>query len=383
VNILLATETYLPYISGVAVSTDSIARYMVSKGHIVTIVAPTYNIDKPVTPMRGLKIIRIPAIPNPFYKGMSSAIFPFCIPSVEKVFKEQKFDIVHIQEPASIGLAALILAKKYKIPVVGALHFTPEQISRMIPGKPEKLVSPLIRKYINFIYNKYDAIMVPTQTFAEFLKKDGVKKHIEVVSNGVDTGVFHPVVHNGAVRKKLGIGKDDVVFFFLGRLELDKNVSTLIKAVPFVGEKMKLLIVGTGKIEKTLHLLARKLNVESRIIWVKHITDAEMPDYYHAADCFTIMSPYEVQSIVTLQAIASGLPIIAADAGALPELCRDHTNGFLVDTYDSKTLAARMDELYHNKKMRTEFGIESRKISLPHHKPTVLHKLELLYKSLL
>jgi glycosyltransferase involved in cell wall biosynthesis len=382
VNILLVTETYLPYISGVAVSTDSIARYMVSQGHTVTVVAPTYNIDKPVTPMPGLKIVRIPSIPNPFYKGMSSAIFPFCIPSVEKVFKEQKFDVVHIQEPASIGLAALVLAKKYKIPVVGALHFTPEQISRMIPGKPEKLVSPLIRKYINFIYNKYDAIMVPTQTFAEFLKKDGVKKHIEVVSNGVDTGIFRPAVHNEAVRKKLGINKDDVVFFFLGRLELDKNVSTLIKAVPFVGEKMKLLIVGTGKIEKTLHLLARKLNVEDRIIWVKHITDAEMPDYYHAADCFTLMSPYEVQSIVTLQAIASGLPIIAAQAGALPELCQDHKNGFLVDTYDSKTLAARMDELYHNKKMRTEFGAESRIISLPHHKPTALHKLELLYESL-
>jgi glycosyltransferase involved in cell wall biosynthesis len=383
VNILIATETYLPYISGVAVSTDSIARYMASQGHTVTVVAPTYNIDKPVTPMPGLKIVRIPSIPNPFYKGMASAIFPFCIPPIEKVFKEQKFDIVHIQEPTAIGISALILAKKYKIPIVGALHFTPEQISRMVPGKPEKLVSPIIRKYINIIYNKYDAIMVPTQTFAEFLKKNGVKKHIEVVSNGVDTDIFHPAVHNEVVRKKLGIGKDDVVFFFLGRLELDKNVITLIKAAPFVGEKMKLLIVGTGKIEKTLRTLARKLNVEDRIIWVKHITDAEMPDYYHAADCFTIMSPYEVQSIVTLQAIASGLPIIAARAGALPELCRDHKNGFLVDTYDIKTLAARMDELYHNKKMRTEFGAESRIISLAHNKRDVLHKLELLYKSLI
>jgi glycosyltransferase involved in cell wall biosynthesis len=382
VNILIATETYLPYISGVAVSTDSIARYMVSQGHSVTVVAPTYNIDKPVTPMPGLTIVRIPSIPNPFYRGMSSAIFPFCLPYIEKVFKGQKFDIVHIQEPTAIGISALILAKKYKIPVVGALHFTPEQISRMVPGKPEKIVSPLVRKYIKFIYNKYDAVMVPTQTFADFLVGDGVKKHIEVVSNGVNINNFHPASRSEAIRKKLGIGKEDVVFFFLGRLELDKNVITLIKALPYVGEKMKLLVVGTGKIEKVLHSLASRLKVEDRIIWVKHITDAEMPDYYHVADCFTIMSPYEVQSIVTLQAIASGLPIIAARAGALPELCRDHKNGFLVDTYDYKTLAARMDELYHNKKMRDDFGKESRKMSLAHNKPDVLHKLELLYKSL-
>lgn len=381
-NILIATETYLPYISGVAVSTDSIARYMVSEGHTVTVVAPTYTIDKPVTPVPGLTIVRIPSIPNPFYKGMASAIFPFCLPAVERVFKNKKFDIVHIQEPTAIGISALILARKYKIPVVGALHFTPEQISRIVPGRPEKLLSPLIRKYINIIYNKYDAIMVPTQTFADFLVDDGVKKHIEVVSNGVDTGVFHPAPHSEAVRKKLGIGKDDFVFFFLGRLELDKNVGTLIKAMPLINEKMKLLIVGSGKIEGSLHSLARKLNVEDKTIWVKHISDAEMPDYYHAADCFTIMSPYEVQSIVTLQAIASGLPIITARAGALPELCHDHENGFLVGTYDYKTLAARMDELYHGKKMRMEFGFESRKISLAHNKRDVLHKLEKLYKSL-
>lgn len=382
-NILMATETYLPYISGVAVSTDSIARYMVSEGHTVTVVCPKLKIKSPVTPMKGLTIVRIPSIPNPVYKGMAMAVFPFSIPMVNKVFKSSKFDLVHIQEPTAIGISALILAKKYKIPVVGALHFTPEQMSRIIPGRPEKIINPLVRKYINFVYNKYDAIMVPTLTFEKFLRSDGVNKPIEVVSNGVNTNTFRPGATDYSLRNKLGIAKNDTVFFFLGRLDLDKNVGTLIKALPYVDQNIKLLIVGKGKVEPVLHSLAKDLNVENKIVWVDHITDIEMPDYYHAANCFTIMSPYEVQSIVTLQAIASGLPMIAANAGALPELCQDKRNGFLVPTYDYKTLAKKMNLLAKNPKLREKFGIESRKISLPHHKPTALHKLELLYESLI
>jgi 1,2-diacylglycerol 3-alpha-glucosyltransferase len=91
--------------------------------------------------------------------------------------------------------------------------------------------------------------------------------------------------------------------------------------------------------------LADDLKVTSKIVWVDYITNEEMTNYYHAADVFSIMSPFEGQSIVTLQAVASGLPIIAANAGALPEFVMDGKNGFLVGTYDAKTLADRMNKL--------------------------------------
>jgi glycosyltransferase involved in cell wall biosynthesis len=153
--------------------------------------------------------------------------------------------------------------------------------------------------------------------------------------------------------------------------------------MPFTDAKVKLLVVGKGQKKEILHKLADDLKVSEKITWVDYITNEEMPNYYHAADCFSIMSPFEGQSIVALQAVASGLPIIAANAGALPELCEDGRNGFLVDTYDAKTLADRMNKLAGDKDLREKFGIESRKIALPHHKPTVLHKLEELYKSLI
>jgi 1,2-diacylglycerol 3-alpha-glucosyltransferase len=109
------------------------------------------------------------------------------------------------------------------------------------------------------------------------------------------------------------------------------------------------------------------------------VTDAEMLRLYSAVNAFCIMSPYEGQSIVTLQAVASGLPVIAADAGALPELVTDGKNGYLIKTYDHKSLSKKMNLLASSEKNREKFGIESRKISLEHERSKALSRLENIY----
>lgn len=380
-NILLTTETYLPYITGVSISTDSIARYMVSKGHKVTIVCPKPIVKGEVETLDGLTIVHTPSIPFAIYNKNPVAIFPLGIPVIAKLMKKEEFDVVHIQEPWATGWSAQILAKIHHIPVVGALHFIPEQTDISWKGF-KKILIPVLKKQINFIYNKYDAVMTVSNFFAGNLKKYGVKTPVTIISNGTDVEKFHPAPTDFALRGHLGISKDSVVFFYLGRIDGDKNVETLVRAVPFTNNNVRLLIVGKGKKKEYLQKLAIDLKCDGKIIWVDYITNEEMPNYYHAADCFSIMSPFEGQSIVTLQAIATGLPIIAANAGALPELCLDGKNGFLVETYDAKTLAERMNKLANDAELRKKFGIESRKISLPHHKPTVLHKLEELYLKL-
>lgn len=379
-NILFVTETYLPFIAGVSSSSDSIARYMVSRGHRVVLVNPRPMIDKKVEVPPNLELVYAPSVPDLFYKGKPLAIFPLTIPVIGKTIRQNKFDIIHIQEPGPLGVSALILSKIYKIPTVGMLHFTPEQAAGMLPGKPVFIVKPLVEAYIRFIYNKYNAIAVPTQTFVDFLRSIGVTKSIEVVSNGVDTVKFHQGPTNLKLRQKYGISESDVVFFFLGRLDGDKNAATLVKAMPFTDNNVRLVIAGSGKLKEELHKLADDLKVSGKITWVENITDEAMPDFYHLADVFSIVSPYEVQSIVTLQALSSGLPVICANRGALPELCHDGKNGYLVGAYDERTLAEKMNILAKDGPMRKKFGEESRKISLAHHKPDVLHKLEILYE---
>ncbi len=382
-NILLVTETYLPFIAGVSTSSDSIARFMAIRGHRVFLVAPAPTIQKSLESTKNLTVIRTPSIPDIVYKGKSMTLFPLGIPAIYSLLHKASIDIVHIQEPASLGISALLLAKIFHIPVVGALHFTPDQVARVLPILPSIFIEKVTKFYIRMIYNTYNAIMVPTQTFARFLSSTGVKTPITVVSNGVDTTQFIPAKNKISARNHWNISDDSVIFFFLGRLDKDKNVSTLIHALPLTINSVKLLIAGNGKEEAYLHDLATQLHVENKITWLGEVNHQQMKELYHAADCFTIMSPYEVQSIVTLQAIASGLPVIAAHAGALPELVQEGKNGFLVNTYDYKTLSIKMNEIAKNIKLRIIMGKESRHISLAHEKSKVLSILEHLYASLL
>ncbi len=372
-NILLVTETYLPYISGVSSSTDSIAKYLTSRKHKIILVAPKPIIPGKIDIHKNLKIIFSTSFPDPLYKGKAMAIFPFGFFPLLKAFSQNKFDVVHIQEPGSLGITALILAKIYKVPTAGALHFIPEQIDRVFSGTLETIFTPLLNIYINFIYNKYDVIITPSHHFEIFLKKVGVKKPINVISNGVDIKNFRPT-------KKYPT--KSVTFLFLGRLDGDKNVATLIHAMQFVDKNVRLHIVGKGKDRNLLHNLAKRLKVQNKIIWIDYVTDKEMVKLYRKADCFVIMSPYEGQSIATLQAVAVGIPVIAARAGALPELVYENKNGYLVNAYDYKTLADKMNKIAENKNLREKFGNVSREISLKHNKALVLKDLESVYNNL-
>lgn len=378
-NILLTTETYLPYITGVSISTDNIARFMLSRGHKVTLICPKPIVRKKTEFPEGLSIIYIPSLPFSLYNNNATGIFPFTLSIIEKTIRTKKFDIVHIQEPGVVGLSALLLAKKYKIPVVGALHFIPEQIDRVLGGSFEKVLTPIFNIFIRYVYNKYDAIMTPSIFFADYLRKTGVTKPINVISNGVDTNLYKPQKLDLNTRAKYGFSQNDIVFFFLGRLDRDKNVETLVRAMPKTNKNVKLVVVGKGTESKFLHELAHKLNVEAKIVWTPYVTDSEMLDLYSAVDVFSIMSPYEGQSIVTLQAVASGLPVIAADAGALPELVENNSNGYLVNTYDAETLSEKMNILAASNNLRQMFGTESRKISLKHERSLALRKLESIY----
>ncbi len=381
-NILLVSETYLPFIAGVSTSTDSIARFMVSLHHTVTLICPTPILPNTLTPLVGLTIIHTPAIADIAYRGKSMTPFPLALPILLRTLKSQHFDIVHIQEPGSIGICALLAAHIYTVPTVGALHFTPDQVARMITGNSNATISWLAERYIYYIYNRYAAIMVPTQTFAAYLQTLGIQKRIQVVSNGVNTDIYRPASKNKTIRTRYGITSKQTVFLFIGRIDKDKNVRTLIEAMRYVQPETKLIIAGNGKEKEELMAYATRYAIDTNITWLGSITEPQMIELYHAADCFTIMSEFEIQSIVTLQAIASGLPILAAKAGALPELAQDEINGYTVATHDAQALARKMDYLSNNPAIRIRMGKESRKISLAHHKPTALAHLATLYEDI-
>ncbi len=380
-NILLVSDVYLPTVSGVASSTDSIARFMATSGHHVILVCP-----KPLIPFspeitKGLEIVYTPPHPDNLFVNKSMTLFPLGFPVMWSVLRTKNVDIVHIQEPGSLGITALILAKLFRKRVVGAQHFSWAQVERVAPWYVRWISVPFMKLYVSLIYKTYDAIMVPTRTAAkDLIALIGHADRIHPVSNGVDTTLYTPRTNAlTTIRKQYKLPMVPL-FLYIGRLDADKNIETILRAFAKVKIPAHLVIAGVGRQKEPLEALATTLEIMDRMTWFGEVRSQTIIDLYQLADVFVIMSPVETQSIVALQALACGLPLIAANAGALPELV-DGKNGFLVDTNDVLTLAGCMERLASDAKLRETMGKQSRTIGLRHHKPLVLKQLESLYKN--
>lgn len=380
-KITLVTETSLPFIAGVSSSTDSIARFLVKKGHEVSVISP-----KPILPAEKeneYKIIYTPSFKDPFFQGKPTSPWPLPLLTMNKRITKAKADLLHIQEAGSLGFAALLFARLRKIPVLGALHSVPEQITAFIKDFPGAFVmSKLIYISLVYFYNHCDAVMVPSQTFAASVKSMGVKKRIIPISNGVNINVCLPGEKSQEIYEKFNLPKDKTLFFYIGRIDRDKNIETIFKALTRLPNSLHFVIGGGGKDKQKLQNIAKNLKVNNKITWITFSSKEEIIKTYQTVDCFIIMAPFESQSIVALEAISCGLPVIAADAGALPELCHDGVNGFLIPPYDDQKLAEKMELLTQNMSLRKQMGKVSRQLALPHEKEKSLQKLEDLYKEL-
>jgi glycosyltransferase involved in cell wall biosynthesis len=380
-NLLLISEVNLPTVSGVATSTDTIARFIASRGHHVYLVCPRPVVPYVSPPQEGLEIIYTPSFRDPFFVGKPMAIIPIGLWEIWHTIQTHHIDVVHIQEPGSLGIMALVLSKLYHLPVVGAMHFSLEQIVRITSAIFRPISEPFMKAYIRLVYPRYTAIMMPTKTVIKELSAFmGHAERMHAVSNGVNTTVYAPIKGSYAsLRKKYHLHPTNPYFIYIGRFDADKNIETILKAMPLLSTDIRLILTGVGKQKENLVGLAKTLKIMDRITWIDQVSRNEIVDLYQLSDGFVIMSPVETQSIVALQAIACGLPVIAADAGALPELVHDGENGYLLPTFDEKLLAEKISYLATHPKERERMGKKSREMSLKHYTPVVLAQLEKLY----
>ncbi len=194
----------------------------------------------------------------------------------------------------------------------------------------------------------FDEVIFSTRTQQRDFIERGLRAHSMVISNGVDLMEYKPIdgrlvnldieVSN---RYALPTGQR---VLFNGRLALDKRIDLLIHTMPHIwsNRQAHLLIAGRGDDRPRLEALVRQLQVEHCVHFLGFVPDADLPAIYRLSDLFAIASTCEVQSIPALKALASGLPIVAVDAGALPELVRDGVNGYLVPPDNPQALENAM-----------------------------------------
>ena len=338
-KILLCSESYPPVTSGVSVSVYRLALGMQARGHEVQVLTPHQPHDQEADQTSLLPIHRLPSQPNPFRKG-----YRFSAPAVRRItsiIASFQPDIIHVHDIGLTCRIAVSVGRRRDIPVVATHHFIAEGLMEYyfpMSGVVSGAVLPVITGSVTRLYNRCQRVAVPTEFMHRYLKTwPSLRTPVQVISNGVDTARFKPDLdeyQRTAVKLRYGIPLQAPLLGYVGRIDPEKNLEIVLRALATLGQDttLHLVMAGRGNLVEQYKALAHDLGIAERVTWLPPLAydDPEFPAFFGILDVFCIPSPNETESMVTLEAMACGLPIIAADKGPLLELVDDQ-NGAALD----------------------------------------------------
>ncbi|OAN33028.1 glycosyltransferase [Microbacterium sp. H83] len=343
-RILIGCDTFAPDINGAARFAERLAAGLVQRGNDVHVVAPHQAYRR--TPARTeviegepMTLHRLPSVrwaPHDWLRF----VWPWRSKHyARKVLDAVKPDVVHIQSHIVIGRGLARIAHERGIPVIATNHVMAENIldHTTMPKFIDDLVLRFAWADAKRTFALTRAITTPTRRAADFLERTVAVHDVIPVSCGIDRTQYQPVK---GLREKNRI-------VFVGRLTAEKQVEVILQAMTKLDPALDVTfdIVGGGDQRKQLENLATQLGIADRVAFHGRTTDEELRGLLSRASVFTIASIAELQSIATMEAMASALPIVAADAVALPHLVHDGENGYLFEPGNADALAARLTDV--------------------------------------
>jgi len=385
VKILFTTESYYPNIDGGAIAQRNLVKKLLKKGHDVRVIAPGNRFVNYCERDDGYLICRLRGLTLPGYMSnrYKFSFFPYF--QVKKIIESFHPDIINACSPYPNSLSALHIARKKNIPFVGSIHILPQNmLAPFLHKKSYEFLEPYAWKWLIWFFNQCSHTVVPTRTGADMFQEHGLQVHIAPISNGIDIQRFTPSNDGAYLRKQFSI-PDKPIVLYTGRINEEKNLDVFIKAIPLVLQSVDahFLFVGSGgKYRNFLIALTKQIKVEQHTSFISFLPDEDFPNIYSLANLFVMPSEAELQSIVTLEALASGLPVVAVNKGAVPELVTPD-NGLLFDSGDSQQLAHQVIHLLQNDHLRCIMGKKSLEIVQHHTMDFVSSEYEKVYRSLL
>ncbi|WP_335622129.1 glycosyltransferase [Brevibacterium aurantiacum] len=352
-RILIPTETYAPEVNGAAKFAERLAAGLAARGNDVHVACPSATGKASVSTEDGVTVHRMTS-----HRWLLHPTWTICMPwetkpELSRLLDTLQPDVVHTQAHFVIGRYAFSEASRRGIPVVATNHFMPDNVRPYLRA-PKSLLDggtavawwDLRRKF-----QSADFITVPTQLAADLLTQNGFTSPIRAVSCGIHLERFAHLRDDEAVQPATVpdpvSGSAPPRVLFVGRLSSEKHAADIVEALaktdPALG--LEADIVGGGDQEEPLKELAAELGIADRVHVLGKISDKELMDAYQRCTFFCMPSTAELQSIATLEALASRKPVVLADAVALPHLVRDGINGFLFPPRDIEELASRFTQI--------------------------------------
>jgi glycosyltransferase involved in cell wall biosynthesis len=299
-----------------------------------------------------ITVFRLPAVHFQTGTGQGRAIVP--IFNSFSSLKKFNPDVIHFHLIFGAGFEAVIESKLLKKPLIETNHTPILEFALYSPIQTDWFKRFLVH-YDAWFYNRSDFVSSPTRLIFENMKYINPDIPHRVVSNPINVDEFHPVDGKEKTAHPFTI-------LYAGKLAIEKKIDVVMRAVAKARKEIpdiRYLIVGKGAYESQLRDLAKSLDMEHNVVFAGFVPDKDLPRYYAQSDVFALMSTAETQSIVCMQAFATGIPVIAADAWGLKEYIVPSA-GFLIKPGDEDAVTEKISYLYRNPDVRAAMGKKGR-----------------------
>lgn len=347
------TNTYLPVINGVVRSVSAFKKALASLGNNVFVFAQQQNDYEDEEAF----IFRYPSLPLPLSIEIP-AVIPIS-PFIDRLMPSLKPEVIHTHHPVLLGQAAANKAHELNLPLVFTFHTQYREYTHYVPF-PQEIVQDFLKdtiyKWLKDFMRRCQHIVVPSESMRNILVEDyGLVGPYTIIPTGIDMEPFQ-TVDGEAMREKHGWGQDRVMIS-IGRLAKEKNWDLLLRATAISlnnHPNLRLVLLGDGPERRDLEDTAVELEISDRVDFVGEVPFEEVPSYLKAADFFGFASTTETQGLVTMEALAAQLPVVAVNASGTRDIVQNEVQGLLVEE-DPQALAKGIDSLLSDDKLYNKF----------------------------
>ena len=316
-KIALFTETFLPKVDGIVTRLTKTVQHLVAAGDEVLIFCP----EGAPPEYCGARVVGVPAMPLPLYPELKLALPR---PAVADALEQFGPDLVHVVNPAVLGLGGIWLAKTKGYPLVASYHtHLPKYLEHYGMG----MLEPLLWELLKAAHNQASLNLCTSNAMVQELSDKGIQ-HTALWQRGVDTELFRPELRSQAMRERLLNGMSDTgqLLLYIGRLSAEKQIER-IRPVLDAMPNARLALVGDGPYRQQLETLF----AGSATHFVGYLAGEDLAAAYASGDAFLFPSSTETLGLVLLEAMAAGCPVVAANRGGIPDIVSDGVNGCLYE----------------------------------------------------
>ncbi len=350
-RVAVITETYPPEINGVARTVGLMVDALLARGHEIELIRPRQG-SEPDSQDPSLRERMVMGLPIPMYRDLRIGLVSRG--SLQKAWRRQRPDLVHVVTEGPLGWAAVAAAKGLGIPVSSDFHTNFHSYSRHYGFG---LFGRAVARYLRTLHNRADCTLVPTAEMKVELEALSFER-VLVVGRGVDARLFNPGRRSEALRAAWGCRENDTVALHVGRIAVEKNIGLFAKAVEemrCIDPTVRVVLVGDGPLGASL----RKQYPD--FVFAGMRTGEDLAAHYASADVFIFPSTTETFGNVTTEAMASGLAIVAYDYAAAQQHLRHWVSGMLAPFGEASDFIRMAALLARGPKLRARLGLEARR----------------------